>query len=636
MDPSFHVSLFALSDVQQLKFLLSVYDTMKVGKILMLVAISASFIDHVGAKKKSSNEKAYKKIMSEAAKCAREDTSHDDLVNQVIAAAKKRDKASAIAIPGVPGDGTLPMDWFSNILPPSYDKSNAADIDGLPPEVADFGYRKWTGFDLWWLLFIGMDPTTSASSDERNTVFGMNLQDRGPNNLMKKQYMGALTCDKLPLYQAKFDKYIDKFIKDIRKGDKGVMGSWSKRSLELFFDIHLGDKDPPDYVKDYMTTFVDLQSPGTTPYIESKAEDLKRASCLSEDVRNYVDERLDSIIEDDENDTIAFHWLSFGLPKTAILAEIVHNFLAWGQYVNILYRVIRAKLQGYESMEYVDGTLQKFDPIDFFTLLKDAGDDDALRLDVVREAFRLLLPAGDWFSQLEDTDTSSEGSFPVQDDNYNVKTSMHFPMYIQAMGDNYDMQTGMTDVAKYDTSRYENFQASSCPFANTVDVDTFFKMSDIDGETIVPKDQTDFFPVFETYETKYCPFGVGKAWRAVTLSMQLNIMHAMWFVMIHSVLIYCFFLQPFRDRTIQIGHRRCPAEVFNLFMLQNLLDKLDGYEFELEPPDADLFELLDDFNDPLFEDGISLGELSRKTKNLLPNKLYANLCAISFLPRFVF
>ena len=71
-------------------------------------------------------------------------------------------------------------------------------------------------------------------------------------------------------------------------------------------------------------------------------------------------------------------------------------------------------------------------------------------------------------------------------------------------------------------------------------------------------------------------------------------------------------------------------------MLQNLLDKLDGYEFELEPPDADLFELLDDFNDPLFEDGISLGELSRKTKNLLPNKLYANLCAISFLPRFVF
>ena len=502
------------------------------------------------------------------------DSAKDDDIDLVLNAAKLRDNAGSTAVPGVPGDGN-PLDWFSNVVPPSFDSHD--DVLGLPPSIEMFGYRKWTGFDLWWLLFIGMDPSSSTSSDPLNTVFGTNLEDRGSDNLMKRQYMGALTCDKLPHYQGKLDLYLDKFVEDIGSGEKGVLGSWSQRSLELFMDIHLGDDDPPEYVKDFMKTFVDLQAPGSTPYVGSKIDDLKRGACLSAPFRDYVASRLVDIRENELNDTFVFHWDYYGLPEDAIVAEIVHNFLAWGQFVNILMRVIRAKLQGYESLENVNEDVKLMEPIDFFEKLYFAGSDPAARLDVAREAFRLLLPAGDWFSQLQDTETP-EGTFPVADHQFRSKTSMHFPLYIQALNDNYDPLTGETDVSKYDTTRYGDFQGSSCPFnhAYKSNVNGFFMHSSVDGETVVPKQQEEFYPVFNTAQMKYCPFG--------------------------------------------LGYRRCPSELFNLFMLQNLLDKLNDYEFRVVPPNADLFELLS-FGDADFADGIPLGK-DRARDNIFVDNIF--------------
>jgi hypothetical protein len=83
-----------------------------------------------------------------------------------------------------------------------------------------------------------------------------------------------------------------------------------------------------------------------------------------------------------------------------------------------------------------------------------------------------------------------------------------------------------------------------------------FEQSSIDGETIVPKSHSEFFPVFPAGNRasaefpmvngpKYCPFG--------------------------------------------LGYRRCPAELFNMLILQKLLAKLGNLDFKLDAQ-VNLFE----------------------------------------------
>ena len=69
-----------------------------------------------------------------------------------------------------------------------------------------------------------------------------------------------------------------------------------------------------------------------------------------------------------------------------------------------------------------------------------------------------------------------------------------------------------------------------------------------------------------------------------------------------------------------LGYRRCPSELFNLFMLQNLLDKLNDYEFHVVPPNANLFELLS-FGDTGFADGIPLGK-DRARDNIFVDNIF--------------
>jgi len=73
----------------------------------------------------------------------------------------------------------------------------------LEMSPALWGHNKWPAIPNFIMPFFRLDSAThhtTQSSDARNSVFSKNLADRGPDNLLKKQHVCALTCDKVNLY----------------------------------------------------------------------------------------------------------------------------------------------------------------------------------------------------------------------------------------------------------------------------------------------------------------------------------------------------------------------------------------------------------------------------------------------------
>lgn len=108
----------------------------------------------------------------------------------------------------IPFLGSERFEWFANVLPSGYDAANEKKIEGLPPPAwwghqlfplwnfqraaSDWGYRKWPAFQAWVMAFVGVDPDT-ATSDLNVTIFAKNLEDRGPNNQVKRQYLVGMS-----------------------------------------------------------------------------------------------------------------------------------------------------------------------------------------------------------------------------------------------------------------------------------------------------------------------------------------------------------------------------------------------------------------------------------------------------------
>jgi len=437
------------------------------------------------------------------------------------------------------------FEWFSNVVPSMYSRENLANIDGLPPppislfpfkmqtfpfwnfrwDTADWGHKKWPAFPAWVSAFLGNDPAVAKSENVRNTVFSTNLEDRGPNNQRKKQYMSALTCDKLPLYEPKIDAMLENFFQDITTNAKPILSSWQQRVFELYFDLHLeGPTGHPDYVIEYIQLFTQILAPGRDEYAFTRRNDVLRGACLYPRVDAYFEERWQFIVDNEINSTFVFWWNKAGIPKEAILFEAAHNILAWGNLMNTLFLVVRAKLQGYLAIRNLlaDPTVEQ---LDFFAKLKQANTENE-RLDVTREAYRLLAPVQFWLSKVERNGPGFNQGKVLEDDTFDFAQSILLAQVVQAINDDFNPLTLDTGYSVYDTSRYTDMQPGACPFANAEFLDASnledaFTVSDIDGETILPKSHQDFIPVFPAGQRelfglfgkingpKYCAFGLG-------------------------------------------------------------------------------------------------------------------------------
>ena len=292
-------------------------------------------------------------------------------------------------------------------------------------------------------------------------------------------------------------------------------------------------------------------------FLSFPALKMKQNYCRYPAVEEFVAERLEAIVSQQDQSTFLYWWNEAGLSTDTIIFEAAHNILAFVNYVHTLFLLIRAKNEGMLGVQNLQLFLQgqfSLPPLDFFQAYKDANSDNE-RLDVTREAFRLLIPAQFSFSNMDFSDDAANNNGKLMNDpDFTYYDSLHFHLLIQASNDNYNVLTGATDAGTYDTGRYADFQPQGCPhsFARNFDANDFAQ-SVIDGETVVPESHKEYFPVFAAGSLgadgavngpKYCPFG--------------------------------------------LGYRKCPAELFNYFVLGMVLDELKGIDF-LVPDGQSLF-----------------------------------------------
>lgn len=451
-----------------------------------------------------------------------------------------------LPVVNVPINADIPLLWFANRIPSEF--GNPDNIPGVPswpaevdsevgpfdPDYSDVGHKKFGALPFPLLAIANLSPDI-LPSEEFNTIFFKNLEDRGAFNERKKQYMTALTCDKLEHYEAKIEKALDKLLSAVGDGVP-ILGKWDEILFDdLFLDLHLGEVEGghPSYVKEYIGLQRSLLSDLKGIDSRERDDDLKKVRCLTSSALEYYGERAADIREKEDKSTFLYWWSQAGVPPEAVLFEAAHNALAFSTLVNTLYLLAVDKIgsslgaPGYVQIKQITPTGGNVEPqpaIDFFAKYKEA-NSNVERLNVVREAFRLLLPSNAWQSTAQKAPGANDG-LSMSNESFNPEVSLHLPHVIQALNDGFNPATGETNAYAYDTSRYEGFDQKSCPSSKGK-----FIQSEIDNETVVPTSHQKFIPIFQN--PKYCPFG--------------------------------------------LGYRRCPAEIFNYFLTGKLMEKVGTF-----------------------------------------------------------
>lgn len=325
--------------------------------------------------------------------------------------------------------------------------------------------------------------------------------------------------------------------------------------------------------------------------------------CRNPLVEEYFEERRQIVVEEEDESTFLYWWNVAEFPPERNTFEAIHNILAFVQYVNTLFLLLRAKIPltfdpalgaavggGYISIQNAAVGQQLPPPsLDFFAKYDEAGDDENERLNVAREAYRILLPNNNWLSQVK-VDQAAEDNADALLPDADLIRSFHIPIFIQAMNDNYNQTSLDTDFGVFDTSRYADFDTSlsRCPVAAGLaknNPTNLLKTSDLDGETIVPKQTEKLIPIFPAGSRdtelvngpKYCAFG--------------------------------------------LGYRRCPGELLNMVVMETLLDKLSGLPIAMGGDPAaglgpsNLFIKVNR-NDPNFGTAVSVAPNTRVRDNL--------------------
>jgi len=541
-------------------------------------------------------------------------------------------------IPGLPAGSREGFEWFAPGIPSEYSPNRffADPTSGLPApfvpanvpnpfvlqfppffnyrSFADYGHKKWWAAPAWALPFLGQDFRTHSSAQAANSIFVKNLEDRDPqnhgvSNQLKRIYMSALTCDKMPLYQPRLDAALAHFRQDTVADGKPVLSAWFDRVLlEFFIGLHAGDDTYPPFVTEYFRDFMTLLSDTRRSSEGLNDPRVLINHCRYQEVYNYFDTRRQAIVAAEDKSTLTFWWALGGMPNESLVFECIHNILAFVQYVTILFQVVRAKTPyqfnvtnpaastggGYLAVPNLyasgpAGPLQFPPPTrDFVADYVNAATDEA-KFDVLRETYRLLLPNNFWFSRPTKTGVEEAAK---NDYEQGIRGGAgHIPLIIQTINDNYNPLTGASQAATFSTARYAAFSTgfTKCPHlqaqmpADTPNPaeypDNLFEVAAEDGETLLPKSHKEYIPVYEKgvrtsfpiNGPKYCPFG--------------------------------------------LGYRRCPGELLNMWVLRGIFEEIKDYTFTMDPP-MDLVFGQPVPGDAAFETAIPLGATGRAVNNL--------------------
>lgn len=462
-------------------------------------------------------------------------------------------------------DTTYP--WTSPVIP-------AGVIQGpTPPGLPNNdGYNKFQSVQYSIGFYLGLDMFTISPADPNLSVFLTNLSNRGIDNYRKKVYMTALTTDILGNYADKIDVFLNETVANFTTYSRPVLSSFKTSLINFFLAIHVGYDQYPEYVFKYFELFVDIIGFGD-PNRAGRDEAMLYGHNTVPAVREYFAKRNEIIKQTSDKTTLLYYWHQAGLDPEGLVMEAIHNIIAFSQFNNTLFLLIRDKVQGTPNplppslvlpppFEYVKGPAIKYD---FFTRMK-AAFTDAARIDVCREAYRLLVPNNTSFSRV--VQANPNPNVTIQGRHLHQLLMINNEANIVLPSQPYPPNTvipGQVAYFIYNTQRYAAFQAdfttNVCPVpspppptANYNPADGFI-ISNIDNETVLQKCNPKMIPVYP--KPTYASFG--------------------------------------------LGYRRCPGEMFNYFITIKMIQKYAGLNFyfvESPPPGTQLVTLAPFFAAP--------------------------------------
>ncbi len=427
--------------------------------------------------------------------------------------------------------------WFSNVIP-----AEPLDVNVPLPTLPGTqigvlpnydGYGKFQSLPYKLPFYMGLDMRTISPTDEQLSIFITDLKDRGDDNYRKRVYMSALTCGLMGNYKEKTDSFVNSVYANVVTYNKPLLSSFEHDLIRYFLALHVGYDTYPEVVIEYFRRFVRVLSNVEAASTEEREADFMYGYQHVQCVRDYFNRRNDLILESQDETTLMYHWHEAGLSSEGLVMEAIHNIIAFFQFSHMLYLLVLDSVSG-TPIPLPPGT-RKYD---FFQKYKDASGNPTEQLNVIREAYRLLVPNGAAFSRVKQA---------IQDDPPVTVQSRHIHKAIMAQ--NAAVLAGGNQAAyfQYSTAKYApfntNFSECVCPVQPNDPISNFdpaelFEVSPIDGETLLDKCNKKMFPVFPL--PIYASFG--------------------------------------------LGYRRCPGETFNYMVTLKLVDKFKDLTFEFREP----------------------------------------------------
>jgi hypothetical protein len=453
-------------------------------------------------------------------------------------------------------------------------------------------YDKFLGVQYSLFFYMDIDLFTTPETSPNITLFTKNFADRGLNNHQKKIYMSALVSELMPKYKPKIDLMLNEVYNKVTIDRAPVLSAFREVLIPFFISMHSGVDIYPDYVIEYFNTFINVVGFGD-PTRPGRDAAMLRGNTLAPQVKAYLTARFEIVKTNDES-CFFFYWHKGGLPVESLLGECLHNITAFSQFNHFLYLLIADKIWASSEpfnatetyglparsdtpvpywfppspipMRQVVPGIGVVGPVNFFLKMSNVkGECEGDRIDVVREAFRILVPNGNSFSRLQNDNV------PIVDE----VVTQSMLIWQQVMIANQPVPDNMKVASyySYNVNKYIGFPGTfktsdSCGYKgnstanvsesllDTYNPDDLFITSDIDNDplfgdgTLIQKSNPNFQPIYS--QPLYLPFG--------------------------------------------FAYRRCPGEFLNNYIGIKLIEKFAHVWWKVMPlsdvPDYDTYETL--------------------------------------------
>lgn len=423
--------------------------------------------------------------------------------------------------------------WTLSIIPHKQNQPlpQGSEVIVEPPLVVPPGatngynssYEKFRSIPDSIAFYLGNESTEDKIN---RSIFAKDYEYRGYANIsdkswenanyLKKQYVSAVSSDKLKFYDQKIKDFANVAYSDVVINRLPFASSFKKNVILFFLEVHIGKDEYPQYVYDYFNGFTNLIGIGN-PDVEEYGDILLKGNHNFAKVFSYFEEKLTSILNSGDKTCIAYWFGKSGFPRRTMVAECIHNVVAFSQFANTLYSIVYASIR---STNPISPNLPPYP--NFLELFKNASSSEE-KLNIIREAYRLTVPNGASFS-------TSEGDALIQ------TRHNHLEIMIQNNPGS-DAAQKQFSFYTYKPQMYGNFSGN---FDDIYDIEVVpdlldaVKTSPLDQETVVDVNK-NIVPIFS--RPIYTSFG--------------------------------------------LGYRRCAGEVFSYLVAQRLLEKFCLAKFEI-------------------------------------------------------